>query len=258
MNGNKFFKAKNLRPGRNETLDNFFCGRIKILQKKSGYRFSLDAPLLADFIRTQKNSVLLELGSGSGIISLLLSFKPFDRIIALEIQKELADLAQRNVVLNGLEDRIMIVHTDLRTYKTDRKFDVIFSNPPYIKKNSGFLSPAKEKSIAKHEIKCSLSDIMLRTSELLKPKGNAYFIFPKKRQEEFMEEVHEKGLAARSIRLVRPRLDAPANLFLCELVFPNSGPNALKEHPPLVLYDEKGGWSSEAESVFSGPVESET
>ncbi|MEK6851454.1 MAG: hypothetical protein AABY30_02825, partial [Candidatus Thermoplasmatota archaeon] len=93
-----------------ETLDAFYHGRVRVLQKKKGYRFSVDAPLLAAFIRTRADDEALELGTGSGVISLLLSVKPFRRIVALEIQEGLADLARRNVELNGLGDRVEVVH----------------------------------------------------------------------------------------------------------------------------------------------------
>ena len=113
-----------------ETLDAFYHGRVRVLQKKKGYRFSVDAPLLADFIRTRADDEALDLGTGSGIISLLLSVKPFRRIAALEIQAGLADLARRNVEINGLGDRIEVVEGDLRAYEPGRRFDLIFSNPP--------------------------------------------------------------------------------------------------------------------------------
>src|SRR5512137_544956 len=103
-----------------ETLDTFFHGRVRILQPKKGYRFSVDAPLLADFIRPRPEDAALELGTGSGVISLLLSLKPLRKITALEIQPGLAGLARRNVELNGLGGRIEVVEADLRTYKPGR------------------------------------------------------------------------------------------------------------------------------------------
>src|SRR5512136_1885386 len=109
-----------------ETLDTFYRGRIRVLQAKKGYRFSVDAPLLADFIRTRPEDEALELGTGNGIISLLLSVKPFRHVKALEIQPGLADLARRNVGLNGLGGRIEVAEGDLRTYEPGQTFDLIF------------------------------------------------------------------------------------------------------------------------------------
>jgi len=131
-----------------ETLDAFYHGRIRVRQGKKGYRFSVDAPLLADFVRTREEDEGLEIGTGSGIIALLLSVKPFRRITALEIQAGLADLARRNVELNGLGGRIEVVEADLRTFEPGRTFDLIFSNPPYIRKATGFLGASAEKSAA--------------------------------------------------------------------------------------------------------------
>ena len=111
-------------PRDGETLDTFYRGRVRVLQRKKGYRFSVDAPLLADFIRPRPEDDALELGAGSGIISLLLSVKPFRSITALEVQAGLAGLARRNVELNGLGGRIRIIETDLRTYEPGPTFDV--------------------------------------------------------------------------------------------------------------------------------------
>lgn len=123
-----------------ETTGAFFRGRVVVRQRKDGYRFALDAPLLADFIRTKPGEDVLELGTGSGIIALLLGGRKFARLTALEIQPGLAALARRNVLLNGLHDRITVVRRDLRRYSPGRRFDVVFSNPPYIRKGTGFLS----------------------------------------------------------------------------------------------------------------------
>ncbi len=173
-------------PRDGETLDAFYRGRVRILQKKKGYRFSVDAPLLADFIRTGPEDEALELGTGSGVISLLLSVKPFRRITALEIQADLADLARRNVELNGLCARIEVVEADLRTYEPGRTFDLIFSNPPYIRAATGFLSASAEKSAAKHELHGTIDEILGRTAEWLAPEGRACFVYPEKRREDFM------------------------------------------------------------------------
>jgi len=179
-------KLSNPLKGDDETLDSFYMGRILVLQKKKGYRFSVDAALLADFIQTRANDDILELGTGTGIVSLLLSIKPFKHITAVEIQESLADLAQRNIRINGLDQRITIVREDLRRFQPGKKYDVIFSNPPYLRKGEGYLSSSEEKSIAKHELKCNIFDIMERTGELLKKQGRAFFIFQTKRKEEFL------------------------------------------------------------------------
>jgi len=232
-----------------ETVGTFYKGRVAVRQKKGGYRFALDAPLLADFIRVKKGESLLELGTGSGIIALLLGRRPFVRLTALEIQPQLAVLARRNVRLNGLEDRVTVVRADLRRYRPARRFDVVFSNPPYIRKETGFLSSSPEKSIAKHEIKCDILDIMSAASRCLKAGGRAYFVYPAGRADDFAATAAAHGLHIRRRRFVRPRPGAPAALFLAECRH-ERGP--LREAEPLVLRDAEGLDTPEARRIYKG------
>jgi len=234
-----------------ETLDTFYTGRILVLQSKKGFRFSVDAPLLADFMETKSSDELLELGTGNGIISLLLSIKPFKHITAVEIQESLSDLAKRNIKLNSLEGRIFLVEKDLREFDPGNKFDIIFSNPPYIKKGTGHLSPSVEKSVAKHELTCTLDDVMNKVHDLLKKDGRAYFIYPEKRKRDFFEIMEKHGLSLRKYRQVLPRKKKPANLFLIECGF---FPQKPMELPPFILYNESGEYSEEANKIFSGRV----
>jgi len=233
-----------------ETLDAFYHGRIRVLQRKKGYRFSVDAPLLADFIRTRADDEALDLGTGSGIISLLLSVKPLKSITALEIQPGLADLARRNVGLNGLGGRIEVVEADLRSYEPGRRFALIFSNPPYIRKATGFLSGSAEKSAAKHELHGEISEIMRKTAEWLAPDGRACFVYPEKRRTDFSRAADARGFRILRFRQVRPRAPEPANLFLVELGFEAVEPEIM---PPLVLFGPDGKYTAEAEAVFAGP-----
>lgn len=236
-------------PRADESLDAFYRGRVLVLQKKRGYRFSLDAPLLADFIRLRASDELLELGTGSGIIALLLGVRRFARLTAVEIQPSLAGLARRNVRLNGLEDRISVVRADLRRFRPGRKFDVVLSNPPYIPQSTGFLSAEPEKAVAKHEIKCDILGVMQAASGLLKPNGRACFVFPARRAEDFGRAAAAAGLAVRRRRFVHPRPGEPASLFLAECRF---GRGPLRELPPLVLRDEAGKDTPDARAVYEG------
>jgi len=235
--------------GDDETLDTFYRGRIFIVQKKRGYRFSVDAPLLADFIRTEESENLLELGTGNAVISLLLSIKRFRSIIGLEIQGSLVRLARKNVSLNGQTKRIRIIQQDLKAYIPETKFDVIFSNPPYFKIKGGHLSSSLEKSIAKHELKCEIFDIMHKTSELLKPDGRAYFIFPVRRDDDFRQAVEENGMHFHLWRDVFPRENGSPNLFLTEIGFQSSREVRM---PPLILFDREGNYTPEAQAIFTG------
>ncbi len=236
-------------PEEDETLGSFFHGRISVLQKKRGYRFSVDAPLLADFIRPRAGDELLELGTGSGIIPLLLSIKPFGKITALEIQPELADLAERNVALNGLQDRIEIVRADLTTYDPGRRFDLVFSNPPYIRRGAGVLGPSGQKAAAKHEVFCSLEEVLDRTAAWLKKDGRACFIYPERRRAEFEVTARDAGLGITRLRPIRPRAGEEPNLFLAELAL---GPGPGRELPPFILFKADGAYTEEAEGIFAG------
>jgi tRNA1(Val) A37 N6-methylase TrmN6 len=242
---------KNFLKGKDETQDAFYHGRIRVFQKKEGYRFSVDAPLLADFILTQKEDICVELGTGSGIISLLLSIKPFLSITAIEIQESLADLARRNVRLNHLEKRIRVVHADFLEFQASRKFDVVFSNPPYIKAQAGRLSSAQEKLIAKHEVKCDILGVMQKTTALMKKNGRAFFIFTAKRESEFNRAVDVAGLGTKTKRFVHPRKNCPPNFLLAQCVFFQASLET-QVVPPLVLFGNDGEYTPEAKEIFSG------
>ncbi|UCE43045.1 MAG: methyltransferase [Candidatus Aminicenantes bacterium] len=242
-------KKANPQKGKDETQDTFYHGRILVYQKKEGYRFAVDAPLLADFIQTKDKDKCLELGTGCGIISLLLSVKPFMHITALEIQESLAGLAKRNVQLNHLDKRICVIHVDFFDFLPPHKFDVVFSNPPYIKKQTGRMSATSEKWVAKHEVKCDILGIMQKTSALLKKNGRAYFIFTAKRKLEFTQAVDKAGLDVQMERLVYPREGGAPNFLLSQCGFPPCQKRILS---PLFLFDDLGKYTPEAEEIFSG------
>jgi tRNA1Val (adenine37-N6)-methyltransferase len=244
-------KTAGPRPRSGETLDTFHRGRVRLFQKKNGYRFSVDAPLLADFIRTRRSDDILEVGTGSGVIALLLGGRPFRRITAVEVQPGLAALAKRNVALNGLEGRVEIVRADCREYDPGRKFDLVFSNPPYVPKAGGYLSRVTEKSIARHELKGGIGDLMRKTAEWLEPRGRACFVFPERRRGDFLAAASASGLRLRRFRAVKPRAGEPANLFLAE-VGPGGRGGRTKKLAALVLFKKDGSYTAEAEAIFNG------
>jgi tRNA1Val (adenine37-N6)-methyltransferase len=233
----------------NETLDTFYHGRIRVLQRIGGYRFSVEAPLLADFIQTYPKDEGLELGTANGIVSILLSIKPFKKVTALEIQKSLAGLALKNVKLNKLQKRIQVIQQDLREFNPGRKYDVVFSNPPFLEGNTGRLSQSPEIAIAKHEVKCTIYDMLRKTSELLKKRGRAYFVFSFRRRDDFVKALTKNGLHIKKERYVLPYKAQEPNLFLSECGF---NPGRERVIRPLILYDREGHYSEEAEQIFSG------
>lgn len=234
---------------KDETLDSFYHGKVLVLQKKRGYRFSVDAPLLADFIETKEGEEILEIGGGCGIISLLLSLKPFKHLICLEIQASLADLARRNVMLNHLEERITVVEGDIRFFQPGRKFDVIFSNPPYFKSKTGIIGQNRERALARHEVTVKAEDIVKKMGELLKAEGRGYLIYPMKRYDEIMKLLRQERLKIWRERLVLSKADRPPKFFMVEFGLIDK-PKI--EMPPLILFNSKGEYTVEAKRIFAG------
>jgi len=240
------------RPG--ETLDDFYRGRVRLIQPKKGYRFATDAPLLAAFVEIRPGDDVCELGTGNGVVAVLLGFRPFGRLTAVEIQPRLAEMARRNVAGNGLAGRVEIVQADLRIYRPGRRFDVVLSNPPYHEKKAGFPCPDKEKAIAKHEITCDIMELMRTVSELLKGDGRAFFIYPAAREGEFRGAAEGRGLRPAVVRRIHPRENEGPSLFLSELRFAAAFPGEETVLPRLILHPESGGgFTPEASAMLEGP-----
>jgi tRNA1Val (adenine37-N6)-methyltransferase len=224
-------------PFADESLDTFFDRRIQILQKKRGYRFSVDAILLAQFSRIRKNEKVIDLGTGCGILPLLLSHQTKARsFVGVEIQEGLAELAKRNVLLNRLEDRISILQNDFRKLKTTfppESFDVVLSNPPYRKYRTGRMNPTQEKAIARHELQGTLEDLVSIASYLLPPKGRCYVIFPALRTVDLLIVLRSQRLEPKRLQFVHPHFGEDAKFILSESI-KESGVE-LKVMEPLIL-----------------------
>ncbi|MBM3312019.1 MAG: methyltransferase [Candidatus Aminicenantes bacterium] len=232
-----------------ETIDAFYRGRVKVIQSRAGYRFAVDTPLLADFVETGPEDELCELGAGNGAVAVLLSLKPFRSLTTVEIQPALAALARRNAALNELGGRVEVVEADLRSWRPGRRFDVVLSNPPYIRNKTGPLSPSAEKTLAKHEIAGDVGDFLGSAAALLKPEGRAYFVYPARREGDFRRAAAGAGLFVRLIRRVLPRPGEPPHLFLARL---ERAPGPETELPPLAIHAAEGGFTAEAEAIFEG------
>jgi tRNA1Val (adenine37-N6)-methyltransferase len=225
---------------------------IRLFQSKKGYRFSVDALLLEHFISMKARPQAVELGTGSGIISLLLAKRFRDaKIYAVELQKPLAECTAKNVELNKLEARVELIHEDIRNLKKvlgSNKFDCVFSNPPFRKVRSGRLSADSERAIARHEIKISLSDIIDTASYLLKNMGRFYLIYHPLRMIELIGLMQKAGLEPKKMRFVHSRVGEEAKMVLIEAV-KGSG-KWLKIAPPFYIYDKDGGYTAEMKKVY--------
>ncbi len=238
--------------GEDETLDSFFKGKVKIIQKRKGWRFSVDAPLLAYYIESDKDSELLELGAGNGVVSILVaSSKPFKRIVALEIQDSLISLARRNIQLNSFGGKIEVVKGDIKSINSMPKFDIVFSNPPYQKVMEGRISPYPERAIAKHEILCELRDVTRAFSLSMKRDGKGYIIYRTARLKEFEEACEKESLWIKRIRFIHSKKDEPSSLFLCELRLERCE-KEIEE--PLIIYESKKVYTKEMEKILSGEI----
>jgi len=229
----------NLLPSTDETLDAFFNGKLQIIQKKRGYRFSVDAILLSQFVRIQKDERVIDLGTGCGILPLLLSHTTkAHSFVGVEIQKGLADCAKRNVVSNHLEDRISILKQDFRGLKgtfPSGSFDVALSNPPYRRYRTGRINPSMEKAIARHEIKGTLEDLISTASFLLPPKGRFYMIFPASRTVDLFVALRDGRLEPKRLQFAHPRMGEEAEFILIESI--KASGVELKIMPPLMLHE---------------------
>ena len=223
-----------------QTLDTFFGGSLRVLQKKRGYRFSVDAVLLSQFSKIRKNEKVMDLGTGCGILPLLLSqTTKAHSFVGVEIQRELAELAKKNVQLNHLQDRVSILQKDFRHLKDTYppgSFDVVLSNPPYRKYRAGRVNPAMEKAIARHEIKGTLEDLISIASYLLPPKGRCYVIFPALRAVDLLVVLRSQRLEPKRLQFVHPRIEENAKFILSESI-KESGVE-LKVMSPLILQSD--------------------
>jgi tRNA1Val (adenine37-N6)-methyltransferase len=227
----------NLVPSADETLDTFFHEKLQVIQKKKGYRFSMDAVLLSQFVKIRKDERVIDLGTGCGILPLLLSQTTKARsFVGVEIQGELAECAKKNVLLNHLEDRMSILQQDLRELgKTlpPGSFDVALSNPPYRKYRSGRINPSVEKAIARHEMRGTLEELISVASYLLPAKGRCYVIFPAARTVDLLVALRSRKLEPKRLQFVHPRIGEDAKFILAESI-KTSGVE-LKVTAPLIL-----------------------
>jgi len=234
------------------TLDSI--KNIKLFQPERGYRFSVDALLLEDFISAKRLCNGVELGAGSGIISVLLAKRLKNtKIIAVEIQESLAESAKRNVKLNNLEHRIEILFEDIKKLKKrfpSNKFDFVFSNPPFRKTKSGLLSTDKERAVARHEIKISLPEIINTASYLLKNTGRLYLIYHPFRLIELIGLLQKARLEPKRMRFVHSRIGEEAKMVLIEAV-KDSGA-WLKIETPFYIYEKGREYSAEMKRVYGG------
>jgi tRNA1Val (adenine37-N6)-methyltransferase len=236
-----------------ETVDLILNGNLRLFQKKRGYRFSLDSLLLSQFFSAKPKTANIDLGCGSGIIMLILASRfPQTTWTGVEIQEDLAALAQKNVQLNGLDSRIKILCDDARAIKRilpANSFDAVVFNPPYRKLKSGMINPQLEKAIARHEIKGSLKDFLQAAQYLLKPGGRVFTIYPAKRLAELVSLFRSYSVEPKRLKLVFSNYFSEAEFVLAE--GRTRSREELKIEQPLYIYDQDKKYTSEISAIFS-------
>jgi tRNA1Val (adenine37-N6)-methyltransferase len=234
------------------TTDSLFNGSIRVKQNRSGYRFSMDALLLAQHAMPSPHDTVLDLGTGCGIIPLILAYgHPKIKIYGVEVQTELADIATHNIAENGMEDRIIIHCKDLKRLKQDMTsgpVDLVVTNPPYRKLESGRLNPDQQRAVAKHEIKATLFDVVETARRMLRTSGRFVIIYPAERMPDIIIQMRSAGIEPKYIRMIHSSRQMKAKRILVE--GKKGGRHGIKIGPPLIIYRKNGSYSDEARAMF--------
>jgi tRNA1Val (adenine37-N6)-methyltransferase len=234
------------------SLDTLRKHDVSIRQPAQGYRFSLDALLLAEFVRMPSRAVVADLGTGCGVIPLVLARRsPDASFVAIENNPDMAVLAGENVQTNGLDGRIEIVVDDILNVRPRfpvSSFDAVVSNPPFRSPHSGKTSPHAGRDTARHESTAGLADFLAAAKYLVKPAGRIFFIYPPSRLTEFIRCAGELKLAMLRLRMIHGTAQAVAKMFLVELAKGSRGDVTVE--PPLIVHDQLGGYSGEVARIL--------
>lgn len=236
----------------NERLDDLQRNGLKIIQKTDGFCFGMDAVLLSGFAQVKRGEHVLDLGTGTGIIPLLLSAKTEgEHFTALEIQEEIAKMAARSVSLNHLEEKIEVVNGDIKEAGKlfgAASFDVVTTNPPYMNDAHGLKNPTEVKAISRHEVLCTLEDVIREGSRVLKPGGRMYMVHRPHRLIEIITVMKQYKLEPKRMKMVHPFHDKEANMVLIEAV--RGGGSWLRMEAPIIVYKEPGVYTDEIYDIY--------
>lgn len=235
-----------------ETLEDLQLDGLYIIQKKTGFRFGIDAVLLSDFAKDIPSKKTLDLCTGNGIIPILLSAKSDTKeILGLEIQQSVFDTAVRSVELNSLQDRIFLTCGDVKNAAEiygKRQFDLITCNPPYMPKGSGIQNPESEKVIARHEVLCTLEDIIRVSAQLLTHRGHLILVHKPSRLADIICLMRNNDIEPKRIRFIHKSLNSEPSLILVDGSF--KGGKELRIMPPLYLYNDDNSETKELREVY--------
>lgn len=236
----------------NERIDDLQRNNYQIIQDSKRFCFGMDAVLLSGFAKAAEGSKLLDLGTGTGIIPLLMAAKTkAEHITGLEIQEDSADMARRSVLLNNLEKRITITQGDIKEADSlfgAASFDVVTCNPPYMTDQHGLKNPEEPKAIARHEILCTLEDVIRVSARLLRPGGNFFMVHRPFRLAEILVLLHAYHLEPKRMQLVYPYVDKEPNMVLIEAN--RGGKPRMTVEKPLIVYKEPGVYMPEIYDIY--------
>ncbi len=236
----------------NERLDELHRNGYFIIQNPAKFCFGMDAVLLSGFVRVKPEETVLDLGTGTGIIPILLEAKTSGKhFTGLEIQPESADMAKRSVMYNKLENKINIEIGDIKDASRRfgaSSFHVVTTNPPYMTGQHGLTNANEAKAIARHEILCSLEDVIRESAKLLKPQGRFYMVHRPFRLTEIMVLMHQYGIEPKRMQLVHPFVDKEPNMVLLEGL--RGGNPRITVEKPLIVYKEPGKYTDEIYDIY--------
>ncbi len=233
-------------------LNELFEGKVRVFQKKQGYRFSIDSILLGWFAIKRAAGTVVDLGTGSGILPVVLArHEKFFEITGVEIQKDLAELAGKNLLYNDCTDRVKIVHADIKKISTcfsPESFDTVITNPPFYPAGSGRINPDRQSAIARHELHGTLRDFISAAAFLLRQAGKFIAVYTSSRIVDLIVEMRCKNIEPKTLQFVHSKTGSHAAMILVEGV--KAAGTEAKTVPPMVLYNTDGSYTEQAEAVF--------
>ena len=239
-----------LNPG--ERIDDLQINDLKLIQNPECFCFGMDAVLLSAFVKAKEGDRVLDLGTGNGVIPILLSAKTSAAsLVGLELQPINVSLAQRSVEYNSLQDKISIVEGDIKEAAKlfgAASFDVVTTNPPYMNENHGLVNDYSVKAIARHELMCTLEDVISQASKLLKPQGNFFMVHRPHRLVDIFDLMRSYRIEPKRMRMVYPFADKEPNMVLIEGL--RGGKANLVVERPLVVYRSVGEYTEDIHAIY--------
>ena len=238
---------------KDERIDDLGIKNLKIIQNKKWFCFGIDSVLLANFAKNiKKDSYVLDLGTGSGIMSTLLCGKTeLKKVVGVEIQKDVCDMAKRSIELNKINEKFEIICDsilNLNKYFEKQTFDVVITNPPYKKKNTGIINPDEPKMIARHEITANLEDFIRVAKDMLKDKGEFYMVHRPERLVDIFELMRKYKIEPKEIRFIFSNKNEEPKMVMIKGV--KNAKSFLKIYPNLYIYEEDGKYTEEIKNIY--------